>query len=216
MAVAARFASSWHQIPTRRDRHPTGIARTCRSPATRDVRPERPRARDCNAHSCRTEHESARRPPFPLTLDRPGSPQVDLRENWHPQSPGTARPNLLRRVSPRHRRKDATRRRRLADIAYRTRCHLRILKLQCAGVNAGWQTRSSHNRCIRTTPAKIATPSASGADGGEVVRIACRRPARHWQSGLSPRRTDAGCLSWHERRRASPRVGLLWQELAAT
>ena len=31
-------------------------------------------------------------------------------ENKHPQPPGTARPNLLRRVSPGHRRKGATRR----------------------------------------------------------------------------------------------------------
>jgi hypothetical protein len=47
VAISARFASRWHQIPTRGDRHPADIAGTCRSPATRDVRPERPRAGDC-------------------------------------------------------------------------------------------------------------------------------------------------------------------------
>ena len=33
-----------------------------------------------------------------------------------------------------------------------------------------------------------------GAYGGAVVRIACRCPARHWQSWHSLRRIDAGCL----------------------
>jgi hypothetical protein len=48
--------------------------------------------------------------PLSLTLDRPGSPQVDLREDWHPQPPGTPRPNLLRGLSPAHRRQGVTRR----------------------------------------------------------------------------------------------------------
>jgi hypothetical protein len=51
--------------------------------------------------SGRTKHDSARRPPLSLTLDRPGSPQVDLREDWHPQPPGTPRPNLLEDFLPR-------------------------------------------------------------------------------------------------------------------
>jgi hypothetical protein len=63
------------------------------------------------------------------------------------------------------------------------------------GANAGWQTLSSRNRCIpvrhrRRSPRGV----LPGAYGGAVVRIACRRPARHWQSWHSLRRIDAGCL----------------------
>jgi hypothetical protein len=64
------------------DRYPARIAGTGGSTATRDVRPERPRARDCHARSERTEHESNRRPPLPrrrgplrITSSR-GNPQL--------------------------------------------------------------------------------------------------------------------------------------------
>ena len=62
------------------------------------------------------------------------------------------------------------------------------------GAKAGGRRSAAATAVSRTTPAKIATPSASGGiRWSSCPRIACRCPARHWQSWHSLRRIDAGC-----------------------